>query len=152
MSAFGQYNDIFSNRTQRPKRRYTETDLPFEDIPTDYITGGELRQALTSQEVKNSLEDYSVFSESDASEYEVKAVKDRTLPYSHPEEVAPYIAFEGDSSGSYSHLRLELAAPHSEALDELYEDLDALEEGLDNYFEQGEISPHRALEAGYRAD
>jgi len=141
MSAFGQYGGPFSNKTRRPKKMYAEVELPFDVISEDHVLGSELKEALTGQEVKNSLEDYSVFPKNSSSEYEIKAVKDRALPYSHPEETAPYISFEGEEADAYSHLRVELAAPDSEALNEIYDDLNSLEEGLNDYFEQNNMAP-----------
>lgn len=126
-----QLAQVFPTTPNHRHRDFEEVRLPFDAIERDYVEGELLAEALTEQ-----LEalDYSAFSvpvpETETG-YEIRAVKNT------PKHEAAYIGFEGESSGHYSHLRLDIGAPTEEALEGLYDDLDALEAGLDAYFRSG---------------
>ena len=110
------------------QRRFEEVDLPFDVIDEDHVTGEELREALVEQ---LSRLDFYVVSGLDpvSGDYRVRAFTDESGQ-------SNYIGFNGNRSEDYSYLRVELGATDRSEFEELYGDLDALEEDLGRHFQQ----------------
>lgn len=137
-------SEIFSRNDSYQERTFEEVNLPFDDIEEDYIPGDELRQSLTSSDLKDSMEEYSIHSAWSEDRYEVTMVKKDSSNLSFLNSSDPYISFEGRSDVDYSHLRIELAASGKRELEELSDDLDSLEEGLEEYFQSEQVLDQEA--------
>lgn len=120
------YNDLKSC-----EKAFEEVRLPFEHVDNDYLTGREIRDALTSEEVQKSLESYNIYSFSGDSQFQVKAENYRN---SFAVQPSSSINFEGLEPGEYSHLRLEVTSEDEKGLKTVYNDLRRLENGLNDYF------------------
>jgi len=135
-------SSIFGYRNRSEVLSFEEVNLPFDQISyhKDHLTGKQLYNALSSKEVRNALENYHV---SDSGylegEFEFKAVNKPPLSFDRPS----VIAFEGEIEKThygesldteYHYMKVELAAPDQESMNELERDLELLEQGLIHYY------------------
>lgn len=151
---------IFHHESEPTQVEFKEVNLPFEDIPgdQDYISGEELYDTLTSREVSQSLEDYSVSGAQHSNGgFEIMAVDDSYFSLREPS----YISFEGEketfqngelTEARYHHLRVELAAPDDESMEALREDLDLLKQGLEDYYDDANSEAQVSGRQAYIAD
>lgn len=139
--------------SQNMERGYREVNLPLESFSEerDYVSGEELYGALTSKEVRDTLDNYRISSSRDLEgDFEFRASRGPYIGRRKPS----YIAFEGEietleggehREAEHYHLRVEVAAPGEEAMKSLEQDLELLEEGLQNYYtEEVEEARNRA--------
>lgn len=137
---------VFNCRSQSEQISFEEASLPFDEITenNDYLSGEELYSALTSEEVRGSLDNYHISGPRYADgKFEFRAVNDSYLDLNEPS----VIAFEGETTieefqdkdsvdAEYHHITVELTAPDEEAMEALEEDIELLEEGLRNYYRE----------------
>jgi len=107
---------------------YQEVKLPFEKLEEDHIDGKELYHALNSGELNQKLPDYSITSDQTRSDYSVELLQDHASQN--------YIEAEIDPENEYSHLLVKVESYSSKGLDNLEDDLDRVEAGLESYFEK----------------
>jgi hypothetical protein len=114
---------------------YDEVNLPFDHIEKDQVEGEELYRALSSQEVQEALDDYSLALESDEGQHVLRAYK----PFFEDAEedyMVRSLGIEAEirPENEYSHLRLRVSAPNEELYEQVLDDLEDLERGLEQYF------------------
>lgn len=133
------------NSQKRQQKGFEEVNLPFDNTSEDkdYISGEELYEALISREVRDSMDDYNITQSQYDDEFEFKASRGSYLGFGE----SSYIAFEGElelgqgeesAEARHYHMRVELAAPDEETMDVLKQDLELLEEGLTDYYENND--------------
>jgi hypothetical protein len=122
------------------ERVFEEVNLPFDHLEEDYVEGEELRNSLTSNSVREKMEDYSIFTVQNLDGYDIKMVNRSLSGFFSPGVSGPYISSELVPNDEYSHLRVELGASSEAELEDISSDLEVLEAGLEGYFENREVS------------
>jgi|GEM_PF-769322 hypothetical protein len=153
-------SSIFGYKNRSELLSFREVSLPFEQMPEcqDHLTGQQLYEALASNEVRDALEKYHI-SDSGYLDgiFEFRAMKKPLLSFERPS----VIAFEGEiedfqygepADTEYHYIKVELASPDQESMDELEQDLGLLEQGLTDYYSDissGNLEPQEQM---YNAD
>jgi hypothetical protein len=84
--------------------------------------------------------DYSIFTVQTLEGYDIKMVNRSLSGFFSPGVSGPYISSELVPNDEYSHLRVELGAYSDAELEDISSDLEILEAGLEDYFENKEVS------------
>lgn len=122
------------------ERTFEEVNLPFDYLDADQVEGEKLRESITSPDVRRNMEDYSIRELQSQESYNIKMINRGSSGFFSPGDSEAYISFEGRPDEHYSHLRVELGARSEKELERISSDLEALEKGLENYFEKEEVS------------
>ena len=121
---------------------YSEVNLPFDELEKDYLEAEELYDALTSQTMDNTLNDYSISPDASESCYTVTACKEL------PRHSEAYIDVEINPEKPYSHLLVRLESESAHQLEGLERDLERVESGLESYFKP-KLSTTRSSPGAY---